>query len=122
MVYAATAFVVLQAADIMLPRLGIPDWAMSLIVVLVVLGFPVALVLTWALELKPDGGVPPAARRDQSKTTRPAGPTYLMIATYLSVCGAPFDLGETPNLGARLREAGLNWPTTQPVDWPLKDW
>ena len=54
-VYAATAFVVLQAADIMLPRLAVPEWAMSLIVLLVVLGFPVALVLAWALEVTPDG-------------------------------------------------------------------
>jgi TolB-like protein len=54
-VYAATAFVVLQAADLALPRLGVPEWAMSLIVVLLALGFPVALVLGWALELAPDG-------------------------------------------------------------------
>jgi TolB-like protein/tetratricopeptide (TPR) repeat protein len=54
-VYAATGFVVLQAADIMLPRLGVPEWAVSLVVALVVLGFPVALVLAWALELTPDG-------------------------------------------------------------------
>ncbi len=54
-VYAATGFVVLQAADIMLPRLAVPEWAMSLIVLLLVLGFPVALVLAWALEVTPDG-------------------------------------------------------------------
>jgi TolB-like protein len=54
-VYAATAFVVLQAADIMLPRMGVPDWAMSLVVALAVLGLPIALVLAWALELTPDG-------------------------------------------------------------------
>jgi hypothetical protein len=54
-VYAAMAFVLLQAVDIMLPRLGVPDWAVSLVVALVVLGFPVALVLGWALELTPEG-------------------------------------------------------------------
>jgi TolB-like protein len=54
-VYAATAFAVLQAADIMLPRMGVPEWAMSLLVAFVVLGFPIALVLAWALELTPDG-------------------------------------------------------------------
>jgi hypothetical protein len=54
-VYAATAFAVLQAADIMLPRMGIPDWGMSLVVALAVLGFPIALVLAWALELTADG-------------------------------------------------------------------
>lgn len=54
-VYAATAFAVLQAADIMLPRMGIPDWGMSLVVALAVLGFPIALVLAWALEVTPEG-------------------------------------------------------------------
>jgi TolB-like protein len=62
-VYAATAFAVLQAADIMLPRMGIPDWGMSLVVALAVLGFPIALVLAWALELTPDG-----IRRTESVT------------------------------------------------------
>lgn len=54
-VYAATAFVVLQVADIMLPRLGVPEWGMSLVVLLTVLGFPISLVLAWALEVTPDG-------------------------------------------------------------------
>jgi len=54
-VYAATAFAVLQGADIMLPRMGVPDWGMNLVVALIVLGFPIALVLAWALELTPEG-------------------------------------------------------------------
>ena len=54
-VYAATAFAVLEAADLLLPRMGVPEWAMNFIVGLVVLGFPIALVLGWALELTPDG-------------------------------------------------------------------
>src|SRR6056297_3289334 len=54
-VYAATAFAVLEAADLLLPRLGVPDWVMNLVVALIVLGFPIALVLAWALELTPEG-------------------------------------------------------------------
>jgi TolB-like protein len=54
-VYGAVGFVVLQAADLMLPRLAVPDWALTLIVVLTILGFPIALVLAWALELTPEG-------------------------------------------------------------------
>jgi hypothetical protein len=54
-VYAATAFAVLQAADIMLPQMGVPAWGLSLVVALIVLGFPIALVLGWALEVTPDG-------------------------------------------------------------------
>jgi adenylate cyclase len=54
-VYAATAFAVLQAAEIMLPRMGVPEWGVSLVIALIVLGFPLALVLGWALEVTPDG-------------------------------------------------------------------
>jgi TolB-like protein len=54
-VYAATAFAVLQAAEIMLPRMGVPEWGINLVIALIVLGFPIALVLGWALELTPDG-------------------------------------------------------------------
>jgi TolB-like protein len=54
-VYAATAFAVLEAADLLLPRMGVPDWVMNLVVALIVLGFPIALVLGWALELTPEG-------------------------------------------------------------------
>jgi TolB-like protein/Tfp pilus assembly protein PilF len=54
-VYAGVGFVVAQAADIAFPALGLPEQALTLVVVLVILGFPIALVLAWAFELTPDG-------------------------------------------------------------------
>lgn len=54
-VYGATAFVVLQLADIVFPSLGVPAWALPLIVALTLAGFPLALVLAWAFEMTPDG-------------------------------------------------------------------
>jgi TolB-like protein len=53
--YGVVSFGVLQAADIMLPRLGVPDWTVTFMVALVVLAFPVALILAWAFEVTPDG-------------------------------------------------------------------
>jgi TolB-like protein/Flp pilus assembly protein TadD len=53
--YAIVGWLVLQIAALVIPALKIPDWGVSLVVVLVVLGFPVALVLAWAYELTPDG-------------------------------------------------------------------
>jgi TolB-like protein len=55
LVYGATAFAMVQAADVMLPRMGVPEWVPNLVVALAVLGLPIALVLAWALELTPDG-------------------------------------------------------------------
>jgi len=54
-VYGATAFVTIEAADLVFPRLAFPEWTIALVVWLVLLGFPVALVLAWAYEKTPDG-------------------------------------------------------------------
>ena len=95
-VYAATAFVILQAADIMLPRLGVPEWAMSLVVVLVVLGFPLALVLAWALELTPDGvRVTPATVQSDAAESAPSllGKRTVVVAGVLVVLGIGLGAG-----------------------------
>jgi len=49
------AFVILQVADIALPGLGLPEWTITLILALTVLGFPIAIILAWAFEMTPDG-------------------------------------------------------------------
>ena len=54
-VYCATAFMLLQAADLLGAGLALPDWFFPMVTVLTILGFPIALVLAWALELTPDG-------------------------------------------------------------------
>jgi TolB-like protein/Tfp pilus assembly protein PilF len=54
-VYGAAAFVAAQGAEIFLPRLGLPDWTVTLVVVLAVAGFPVALILGWTFDLTPEG-------------------------------------------------------------------
>jgi len=54
-VYAATGFVVLEAADRVAAGLALPAWVFSAITVLVIAGFPIALVLGWAFDLTPQG-------------------------------------------------------------------
>ena len=54
-VYGATAFVVIEAADLIFPRIPLPEWTIALVVWLALLGFPVALVLAWAYERTPEG-------------------------------------------------------------------
>lgn len=72
-VYAATPFAVLPAADIMLPQMNVPGWAMGLLVAFIVFGFPIALVLGWALELTPDDiKRTEAAAAETSDTATPA--------------------------------------------------
>lgn len=54
-VYGATAFVVIQAADVIFPSIPLPPWTVSLVVWLCLLGFPVAILLAWAFERTPEG-------------------------------------------------------------------
>ncbi len=53
--YTIVGWLVLQIADLVIPALGIPPWGLSLAVVLVALGLPIALVLAWAFEVTPEG-------------------------------------------------------------------
>jgi len=57
LVYAGVAFVVWQVAEISFPALGIPSWALSLVVVASALGLPLAIVLAWAFDLTSQGVV-----------------------------------------------------------------
>jgi TolB-like protein/Tfp pilus assembly protein PilF len=53
--YGAVGFVVLQIADLTFPLLGLPEWSVTLVLALTMIGFPIALVLAWALESSPEG-------------------------------------------------------------------
>ena len=53
--YAVVAFVIWQAAEIAVPGLNLPGWVLTLVILLTVLGLPIALVLAWALEVTPEG-------------------------------------------------------------------
>jgi TolB-like protein/tetratricopeptide (TPR) repeat protein len=55
LLYGAVAWVLIQIVDIVMPRLGIPEWGITLVIVLLGTGFPIALILAWAFELTPEG-------------------------------------------------------------------
>lgn len=53
--YAATAFIILEASDIILPRLGLPDWTVTFIIVLMIIGFPITAIVSWIFDITPEG-------------------------------------------------------------------
>ena len=53
--YLVTAWVLLQVADIGVEHIAAPDWLIQGIMLVLGLGFPVALIFAWAFELTPDG-------------------------------------------------------------------
>jgi len=53
--YAVVGWLLIQVATQVFPFLGIPNWAIRLVILLTALGFPVALIIAWAFELTPEG-------------------------------------------------------------------
>jgi TolB-like protein len=53
--YAVVGWLVIQISSTVLPTFHAPEWVVQTLVVLVALGFPIALVLAWAFELTPEG-------------------------------------------------------------------
>src|SRR6184192_1296954 len=53
--YAVVAWLLIQAASIFLPAFNAPQWAMQIVILILVVGFPIALVFSWAFEITPEG-------------------------------------------------------------------
>jgi len=53
--YAATAFIIMEASDIMLPRLGLPDWTVTFVIILIIIGFPITAIVAWIFDITPEG-------------------------------------------------------------------
>ncbi|TDJ31377.1 MAG: hypothetical protein E2O56_07190 [Gammaproteobacteria bacterium] len=54
-VYVLVSWLLVQVADTVFPALHLPEWTITLVTALLLLGLPVALVFAWAFELTPDG-------------------------------------------------------------------
>ena len=53
--YAVVGWLLVQVATQVFPFFEIPNWAVRLVVLAIVIGFPIALVIAWAFELTPQG-------------------------------------------------------------------
>jgi len=67
--YGVVAWLLMQVASQIFPFFEIPNWAVRLVVLLLIIGFPVALILAWAFELTPEG-IKRAEDVDLSKSVR----------------------------------------------------
>lgn len=70
--YAVVAGGVIQLASAVFPAWELPSWALRLVVVLLLAGFPIALVLAWAFDVTPAG-----IEATEEAAPRPAGQTLL---------------------------------------------
>jgi hypothetical protein len=53
--YAVVAWLLMQVASQIFPFFEIPNWVVRLVVLLLIIGFPIALIIAWAFEATPQG-------------------------------------------------------------------
>jgi hypothetical protein len=54
-VYAVVAWLTIQIVDVISEPLNLPDWLDTVVIILLAVGFPIAVILAWAFDLTPEG-------------------------------------------------------------------
>ena len=55
--YAVVAFIIMQLVEILFPMFDFPQWTQQFTVIIVLLGFPIAVILSWVFDKTPQGFV-----------------------------------------------------------------
>jgi TolB-like protein/Tfp pilus assembly protein PilF len=85
--YAVAGWALSQGIAQVFPVFGVPNWVVQLIVLLIVIGFPLALVLAWVFELTGEG----LKRTEDADRARPRAKSHAWI--YVAVVGAVLSIG-----------------------------
>ena len=56
-IYGIAAWVITEVSATVFPALFVPDWAITFVVVLLITGFPIAMILAWVFDIEPGGVV-----------------------------------------------------------------
>ena len=77
LVCLASAFAVMEATDILISALSLPEWVLQAAIAVLAVGLPVTLVLSWIYDLTPEGVVhdqaPEASGSDSQSIPGPSG-------------------------------------------------
>jgi TolB-like protein/Tfp pilus assembly protein PilF len=76
--YAVVGWLLIQVATQVFPFFEIPNWAVRLVVLFIVVGFPIALVIAWAFELTP-GGIKRTEEADRAYPGRSRGRAWIYV-------------------------------------------
>ncbi|MEA3461306.1 MAG: helix-turn-helix domain-containing protein [Bacteroidota bacterium] len=84
-IYAAAAFVILELMSIVVEPLQLPEWTLTMVIVLLVIGFIIAVILSWIYDVHPEGGwVKTRPDRQEGEGTRHIESKSWKIASYIS--------------------------------------
>jgi TolB-like protein/Tfp pilus assembly protein PilF len=83
--YAVVAWLTIQAASIFLPAFNAPQWVMQIVILILVVGFPIALAFSWAFEITPEGIVRETEVNPNASITHHTGRKLVALTIVLAV-------------------------------------
>ena len=85
-VYAATGFVILELVNMVAQPLKLPEWTEALVIVLLCIGFVIAILLSWIYDITPAGvrKTKPVSAKKHSDQANHHTSSGWKIATYIS--------------------------------------
>jgi TolB-like protein/Flp pilus assembly protein TadD len=86
--YAVASWLLIQIATQVFPFFEIPNWAVRLVVLILIAGFPVALVFSWAFEITPEGIKRESEIEADKSITHHTGRKIVWITIVLGVAAA----------------------------------
>ncbi|MEO8044884.1 MAG: hypothetical protein ABI674_08250, partial [Spartobacteria bacterium] len=86
--YAVGAWLIIQIATQVFPFFEVPNWAVRLVVVLLILGFPAALVFSWAFEITSEGIKRESEVRPDQRISRRTGRKIVALTVALATIAA----------------------------------
>src|SRR4051794_29260026 len=86
--YLVVAWLLIQAASIFLPAFDAPAWVMKIVLMFLVLGFPIALIFSWAFEITPEGIKRESEVTLNNSITRRTGRKIVGITVVLALVAA----------------------------------
>ncbi len=86
--YAVVAWLIIQAASIFLPAFDAPLSVMRILIIVLILGFPVALVFSWAFEITPEGIKLESEIEPNQSITQHTGRKIVALTIVLAVVAA----------------------------------
>lgn len=92
--YAALSWLFIEVSATTFPMLRLPDWAPTLVLVLLLIGFPFVLIFTWAYQLTPEGlkrdSKPATLANDSDKQSVTPDSPLIAVVSDQSIAVLPF--------------------------------
>ena len=114
--YAVVAWLLIQAASIFLPAFDAPPWVMKFLIVVIMLGFPIALVVSWAFEITPEGIRLESEIAPDQSITRRRGRKIIGITMVLAALAAGLMLFQIIRSAPPAAATKIAAPAAEPIE------